>query len=54
MNFNNYNLNKIINIWVNINICKIFIIKKFTKKIKIIFNDINEVFTAKILFLIIK
>jgi len=33
---------------------KIFIIKEFTKKIKIIFNNINKIFIAKTLLLTIK
>ena len=54
INLDNYNLNKVINIRVNVNIYKMFIIKKFAKEIKIIFSNINKIFTAKILLLIIK
>ena len=54
INPNNYNLNRVINIRASISTYRMFIIKGFTKKIKVIFNNINKVFTAKILFLIIK
>ena len=54
INFNNYNLNKMINIRANIGTYRMFIIKELAKKIKVIFGDINKVFMIKILLLIIK
>ena len=54
INLNNYNLNGAINTRANIGTRKIFIMKRFTKKIKIIFSNINEIFMIKILLLIIK
>jgi len=54
INFNNYNINKAINIRTNISTHRMFTIKKFTKKIKVIFDNINKVFTIEILLLTIK
>ena len=54
MNLDNYNLNGAINIRASVSTCKIFTMKGLTEEMKVIFGDINEVFTAETLLLIIK
>jgi len=54
MNPDNYNLNGAINIRASVGTRKIFIMKGFTEEMKVMFGDINEVFTAETLLLIIK
>jgi len=54
MNPNNHNSNKAINTQASIGTHKIFTMKGLTKEMKVMFGDINEVFTAKTLLLTIK
>jgi len=54
MNPNNHNSNGAINTRASVGTRKIFTMKGLTEEIKVIFGDINEVFTAETLLLTIK
>jgi len=54
INLNNHNSNEAINTRASVNTRKIFTMKGLTEEIKVMFGDINEVFTAETLLLIIK
>jgi len=54
MNPDNHNSNGAINTRASVSTRKIFTMKGLTEEMKVMFGDINEVFTAKTLLLTIK
>jgi len=54
INPDNYNPNRAINTQASTDTRRMFTIKGLTEEMKVMFGDINEVFTAKILLLTIK